>query len=299
MKMNGNLRIPPVKTFPSSTDETRRIVSENQPNFFTGLLVNFSKKILFNDAKNIAIFYLVFLSALAFLESLYEFDGTFFLVQKNNFVNQYGVKIGWFWTLAIVGPFIWFSSKAHNKKDSRDQPLIDIARLGVATACWYGATNLFRYIHELTSHCTSGLSFSLQKCEVEGGDWIHGWDFSGHCFLMLYSILVLTEEASAFRNYQKVTDEVLPTNEDWEDHRKITRIINFFFVAMGVLHVLWFKQLMISVIYYHTWVEEFGGALTAVACWYLTYRVLYPAGFLQSPIDRSKTSKRVSNVKRR
>lgn len=33
-------------------------------------------------------------------------------LQKNNVLNSYFVKLGWFWTCVVVCPFIWYISTA-------------------------------------------------------------------------------------------------------------------------------------------------------------------------------------------
>ncbi|CAI2305995.1 unnamed protein product [Caenorhabditis sp. 36 PRJEB53466] len=276
------------KRNPSKSEPVpRRPVSPNStPNAALGIFVAIARKILFIDARKVALFYLAFITILSFVESRIELDSTYYLVQKHSILNQYGVKMGWFWTLVIVGPFIWFSSRAHNRRD-RDQPIVDICRLGVATALWYISVQLFHRVHAATSSCDKGRRLTRAQCSEKEGVWTPGYDISGHCFLMLYSILIMTEEAVAFRNYQQVTDAVHQMDGDREQHDSFTRLIQYFFVGMLVLHGFWFKQLIISVLYYHLFIEEIMGALVAVGCWFVTYRIAYPSGFLSSPIRRT------------
>lgn len=272
----------------SKSDSTqRRPVSPNStPNAALGIFVAIARKILFIDARKVALFYLAFVTILSFIETRVELDTTYYLVQKQSVLNQYGVKMGWFWTLVIVGPFIWFTSRAHNRRD-RDQPVVDICRLGVATACWWLSVQAFHKVYAATSFCDKGLRLTRAQCSEKEGVWNPGYDISGHCFLMIYSILIITEEAVAYRNYQQVTDAVHQMDGDRDEHDRLTRLIQYFFVAMLVLHAFWFKQIIISVLYYHMFVEEIAGALVAVGCWFLTYRIIYPSGFLSSPINRT------------
>ncbi|CAI58649.1 Acyl-coenzyme A diphosphatase FITM2 [Caenorhabditis elegans] len=266
---------------------TKRPASPNStPNAALGIFVAIARQILFIDARKVALFYLAFVTVLSFIESRIELDSTYYLVQKHSVLNQYGVKMGWFWTLVIVGPFIWFSSKAHNRRD-RDQPIVDVCRLGVGTACWYFSVQFFHKVLALTSMCDKGRTLTRAQCSEKEGVWTPGYDISGHCFLMIYSILIITEEAIAYRHYQQVTDAVHQMDGDREEHDRLTRCIQYFFVAMLFLHAFWFKQIIISVLYYHIFIEEILGAVAAVVCWFVTYRMLYPAGFLASPIRRT------------
>ncbi|KAK6037312.1 hypothetical protein COOONC_25184 [Cooperia oncophora] len=52
---------------------------------------------------------------LSMVGSFVTLDDTLYIVQKYSVFNQYGVKLGWMWTCLIVGPFIWFSSRAHHR----------------------------------------------------------------------------------------------------------------------------------------------------------------------------------------
>uniref|UniRef100_A0A1I7UL22 Fat storage-inducing transmembrane protein 2 n=1 Tax=Caenorhabditis tropicalis TaxID=1561998 RepID=A0A1I7UL22_9PELO len=275
------------KTSKADPPTPRRPASPNStPNAALGIFVAIARQVLFIDARKVALFYLAFVTILSFIESRIELDSTYYLVQKHSVLNQYGVKMGWFWTLVIVGPFIWFASKAHNRRD-RDQPIADVCRLGVATACWYLSVQLFHKVHAATSMCDKGRRLTRLQCSEKEGVWTPGYDISGHCFLMIYSILIITEEAIAYRNYQQVTDAVNQMDGDREEHDRLTRCIQYFFVAMLFLHAFWFKQIIISVLYYHIFAEEILGALVAVGCWFLTYRIMYPSGFLSPPINRS------------
>ncbi|UMM11311.1 hypothetical protein L5515_000661 [Caenorhabditis briggsae] len=264
----------------------RQVSPNSTPNAALGIFLAIARKILFIDARKVALFYLGFVTFLSFLESRIALDSTYYLVQKHSILNQYGVKMGWFWTLVIVGPFIWFTSKAHHRRD-QDQPIIDVCRLGVGTACWYLSVQLFHKIYAATSVCDKGRRLTRAQCSENEGVWTPGYDISGHCFLMIYSILIITEEAVAFRHYQQVTDAVQQMDGDREEHDRLTRLIQYFFVAMLCLHAFWFKQIIISVLYYHIFIEEILGALVAVGCWFVTYRIIYKSGFLSSPINRA------------
>ncbi|KHJ91312.1 hypothetical protein OESDEN_08828 [Oesophagostomum dentatum] len=140
---------------------------------------------------------------------------------------------------------------------------------------------------EWTSRCDLSIRYSRIQCKEKGGVWIPGFDISGHCFLMIYSMLVMAEEANAFREWNQVVhrddDSGLMMREKQE---RRTKLAQYFVVAMLVLNIVWIKQLTISILYYHIMLDKIVGALVAVFWWYLTYHILYPAGFLSPPIHR-------------
>ncbi|VDM77437.1 unnamed protein product [Strongylus vulgaris] len=94
-----------------------------------------ARKFLFIDPKRKALACLAFVSLLSVIGSFITLDDNYYLVQKHSILNQYGVKLGWMWTCFVVGPFIWFASRAHHR--DKDKSIIDILRLAVATGVWY------------------------------------------------------------------------------------------------------------------------------------------------------------------
>ncbi|KJH51059.1 hypothetical protein DICVIV_02726 [Dictyocaulus viviparus] len=209
--------------------------------------IQISRKFLFIDPKKKVVICVAFVILLSLVGSLTTLNNNYYLVQKHSVFNQYGVKLGWMWTCLVIGPFIWFSSRAHYR--DRDKAVIDLLRLAVATFCWY-------------------ISVWLDR----GGVWIRGFDFSGHCFLMIYSMLVMAEEAHAFREWDQILlrDYSLGLVIRMRQERR-TRYVQYCVVGMLILNIVWVA-----------------GTLVAVFCWFITYHKLYPAGFLQSPIQRVK-----------
>uniref|UniRef100_A0A8R1ERM9 Uncharacterized protein n=1 Tax=Caenorhabditis japonica TaxID=281687 RepID=A0A8R1ERM9_CAEJA len=90
-----------------------------------------------------------------------------------------------------------FASKAHNRRE-RDQPIIDVCRLGVATLLWYVSVQFFHKVYAATSSCDKGRRLTRTQCSEKEGVWTPGYDISGHCFLMIYSVLIMAEEVSDF-----------------------------------------------------------------------------------------------------
>lgn len=276
------------------TSQRRLPLKSTAPNFVLGVLIQMARRYLFIDPKKKAVLFLGFVTLLSVIGSFITFDESIYIIQKHSVLNQYGVKLGWMWTCFIVGPFIWFTSRAHYR--DRDKSLIDILRLAVATACWYFSVMQFHRIMQWTSRCDIGFRYSREQCKEKGGVWIPGFDISGHCFILVYSMLVMSEEANAFREWNLVIhrddDSGLVLREKQERRVKFAQ---YFIVLMLLLNVVWINQLAISVLYYHILVDKVAGALIAIFCWYVTYHILYPAGFLQPPIHRVEP---LSNLRR-
>lgn len=61
----------------------------------------------------------------------------------------------------------------------------------------------FVRVERHTSRCEHHHSHfgTRDECHSGGGQWLPGFDISGHTFLLIYSALLLSEEASAYRNW--------------------------------------------------------------------------------------------------
>ncbi|GMT26713.1 hypothetical protein PFISCL1PPCAC_18010, partial [Pristionchus fissidentatus] len=254
----------------------------NQPGTVVGLLLGVASVYLSIPARKKAMFYLMWVAILSLVSALYDFDTAHsYWTQKHNVFNQYGVKIGWFWTVACVGPFIWFASKAASPE--RDRTLLDTLRLVTATGLWYFTVQVFHRILHATSRCdVGGITVGRSECSVKGGHWLLGIDISGHCFLMLFSILIISEEAPALRAFLRAA-------RDRPEHaRQYTQTVNGAFIAMFLLHLFWDFQLIISCLYYHIMFDKVAGAATAVGCWALIYRILAKHRILPAPLGTEK-----------
>lgn len=199
----------------------------------------------------------------------------YYFVQKSNFLNQYGVKLGWFWTCFVVCPFVWCTSRARRKNPQNS--LADLCRVIIATGFWYFCTNGFITFEQMTGHCHGSKSSSRSACRTNGGKWVPGFDISGHCFILIYSILVMCEESLAFRNLPSTPR--LRSLHSQPDHYPIegyTAIIKVFFFLTFVLHILWDFELLISILFYHHVYQKLVGSTIAVLCWFVTYRAWYP-----------------------
>ncbi|CEF65513.1 Fat storage-inducing transmembrane protein 2 [Strongyloides ratti] len=182
--------------------------------------------------------------------------------EKHNFLNQFIVKLGWFWTLSLTIPFVYIIS--HTNHSGNYQFIIkDLFGLIFATISWYICTEYFIWHEKQTGICKIENNFKKsigrEICHTSGGIWINGFDISGHCFLMIYSSLILSEEGKRYKWWLRT---------ETRDKKKITQIL---FSLMGLLDLIWIFQLIITSLYYHTTSHKFFGALFGVGCWFLTH----------------------------
>ena len=99
-----------------------------------------------------------------------------------------------------------------------------------------------------------------QICFELGGKWVPGFDISGHTFLLLYSILLISEEASengdarrriaarlqalTFRNWPlsptSATARKLNRSATIE-YKQRTQTVRYLFVGLFIVHLVWVR----------------------------------------------------------
>ncbi|VDM42986.1 unnamed protein product [Toxocara canis] len=240
---------------------------------FSGIAIQVGRKYLLMKPEKKVIAYLTIVVALSLFAAYMPLSDRHYFVQKENALNKYGVKLGWFWTCFVVGPFVWYAARAHGKDPQG--AIVDLGRIVIATGFWYFCTNGFVAFEQMTGHCHGALSSSRSTCRSDGGKWVPGFDISGHCFILIYSILIICEESASFRQLQAARKKYTQSEPKAIDN--YVSIARFFFLLMLILHLLWDFELLISVLYYHHLFHKLMGALVAVVCWFVTYRAWYPA----------------------
>uniref|UniRef100_A0AC34QH41 FIT family protein n=1 Tax=Panagrolaimus sp. JU765 TaxID=591449 RepID=A0AC34QH41_9BILA len=223
-----------------------------------------------------------------------------YFAKKNNIFNQYGTKVGWFWTLITVGPFMWLTSYLHHNSNLKAAQ--HLVRLVVATGIWYFVTHTFVHIEKTTGRCIGSPHSLRHQCHDSGGKWAPGIDISGHCFLLIYNILILSEESISFKNWPRTarksisfknwprtarsTASRLATVNDVENFKRVTMSVQGLFILLFFFHLFWDFQLLTTCLYYHTLNHKVLGAATAIIAWFLTYRIAFPNFFPGMPIRR-------------
>ncbi|CAB3386006.1 Hypothetical predicted protein [Cloeon dipterum] len=264
------------------------------------LVMHICRKILFVDPKWRVSFYAGVLFIVSFIADVLPIPKTF-LSRSDHILNQYFVKLGWGWTLFLTVPFVALTSFTVCC-GRRQRVLKQLTRILVATISWYCWTNLFTYIETNYGKCyvNKPEAFETKRKCLEGGFFWHGLDISGHAFILVYSSLVLVEEARAIIGWDSIDDlirnEEFVRNENDNDpniarplqaltdaeltvlkssYNKFSSAVRGLFVAIAVLTCIWDVMLFGTALYHHVMVEKFLGGCVAVLTWFLTYKCWY------------------------
>ncbi|CAK5031273.1 unnamed protein product [Meloidogyne enterolobii] len=249
-------------------------------------LTNLANYYLFIDVTKKVIAYLILVSILSVIAEFVELPRDLYI--KHNVFNRFGTKIGWFWTCLLLCPFMWITSLIHN--ESYLKAFYSQIRLLIATIGWYLWTNAFIKFEDQTGVCQGLNNSSKIDCYNGGGKWIPGFDVSGHTFLLLYSILIVSEESFSFKNLPSKPHSFttnLPTNQQIKRFEQIRKFVERNFIGLFVLHLLWDFQLIVTALYYHNFLQKLVGAAIAVGCWAVTYRFWFVVGFPFLPMRRN------------
>ncbi|XP_070695741.1 acyl-coenzyme A diphosphatase FITM2 isoform X2 [Pempheris klunzingeri] len=148
------------------------------------------------------------------LKELQLVPQTYFSSSRNA-LNVYFVKVSWGWTLLLLTPFLLLS----NSSFSRSVAFLGrrLLSLLVASAIWYICTETFFYIEDVTGSCfeTDAMDVintefaSKAGCRQAGFHW-HGYDISGHSFILAYSSLFIVEETAPMATLKTASLSALP-----------------------------------------------------------------------------------------
>lgn len=206
---------------------------------------------------------------------------------KHNFFNIWFVKLGWGWTLALVGAFVYLTAYTYccGKMDLIKKHL---ARLGVATVWWYFWTSMFNFIENTTGFCSTEGFYNKKACIQANGYW-NGFDVSGHAFLLIYCALIIAEEVRVMKFWSRIP-EVLQTEEERRYSERLseenfaivknsyldnTPYIRALVVALTFLIVIWDMMLLSTILHFHNMPQKLTGGTLAILGWYVTYQLWY------------------------
>jgi hypothetical protein len=252
-----------------------------------------AKKYLFLPVDQKALFYLVSVTLLSIFASYYPPSEGYYLASKGNALNRYGTKIGWFWTIITVGPYIWLTSYLHHK--NHPEAMKHLSRLLIATGMWYFVTATFIHVEKITSRCVdhqTGSPSNLDECSLAGGKWAPGIDISGHAFMLIYMCLVISEEAKSFMYWPNTPKRNLriASVQECNEFKMYTNCVQALFLILFFFHIFWDFQLLITCLFYHNASHKLIASGTAIACWAISYRFWYPMAFPGEPIQRKMKS---------
>lgn len=268
----------------------------------TMVLLHVCKKTIFFDVNLKVALYLGSLFLVSLIGDFVPFPRSYFS-RSDNLFNVYFVKIGWFWTLLFSVPYLALSSYTICCGDIKRLYRNHFPRIAIATMFWYGWTKFFNVIETTFGRCSTRGFETKSTCLKAGHLW-QGFDISGHAFILIYSSLVLIEEARPIVNWEAIKDLLrneehnrnggdgargsLMTNplKNLKDdqiknlqvlYQKYTPLVRILFVGMTALQLLWDVMLVCTMLYYHNMVEKVISGIIAILTWYFTYRAWYPS----------------------
>ncbi|CAG5116123.1 unnamed protein product [Candidula unifasciata] len=213
-----------------------------------------------------------------------------FMADRHNVLNQYFVKLGWGWTFTFVGIYILLTSFVYCCRDVA-KICQHLMRLVVGTLWWYLCTSVFMHIESTMGICTQPGHGDKAACLEAGKSWL-GFDISGHVFLEIHCLLIISEEVKTFKEWKRLgeilhsehlqdkrnlsEDEILQAQMNY---KTLTPFIKVVVLILTIMLVLFEFMLLISTIYrFHTLPQKVSASFIAVICWFLSYRVLFRSG---------------------
>ncbi|XKL63410.1 hypothetical protein PGB90_005774 [Kerria lacca] len=259
---------------------------------FLIILLNLCKKIVFFNTYVRILAYITCLFALSSITDVLPLPRYF----TSNFFNQYFVKLGWFWTLFTSIPFVFMTSCTYccGKKYMVYRHM---TRLAIATFFWFFWVNFFIYIEKIYGYCIERRDIQTKViCTSTGFHW-HGFDLSGHAFLLIYSNLILIEEARPILGWEGIQDLIRDEsyarnnklssfgplrNLNYSEFNQLEKLyekylpfvrINFFLITC--ISVIWDIMLLSTILYFHSMPEKLLSGIISIIIWYLTYKFWY------------------------
>jgi len=221
-----------------------------------------------------------------------------YMANKHNVFNVFFVKWGWLWTLVLVVPFVVLTSYTYSCGTVELVRKHVIRVLVVATTIWFLCVRTFNYIEHITGSCYEG-EFIKDKssCRNSGFVWL-GFDISGHCFLLVFSNLVILEEVKVFKNWERIGEMLTKHDSSAKEDgdlllsplRKLTKTqvdslrssyhvqtprIKYLLVGITFLSCMWEVMLLCTCLFFHSMPQKITGTVIAILAWFLTYQMWY------------------------
>jgi hypothetical protein len=156
-----------------------------------------------------------------------------------------------------------------------------IVRLLLDTTLWWLFTGGFDWLLLISGSCSESTLFDIRSCKRAGHSW-SGMDISGHCFLLLFSTLVLTEEYSALlpayeELFRPASRQSKPLSVELNLPVWNTLLVQIAHYLIIALRLLWIFMMAITSLYYHTFLDKMLGLAFAYTSWKLVYGYLLPS----------------------
>lgn len=261
------------------------------------MIMHVCKKTVFFDVNLKVALYMGALFLISLIGDFAPYPKTYF-ARSDNLFNVYFVKMGWAWTLSLCLPFLLMTSRVICAGDTNRLLAHHIPRVLIATGFWFIWTKSFNFIENMYGRCNMR-GFETKPTCLKAGHFWNGFDISGHVFILIYSSLVLIEEARPIvgwehikehlRNeeHNRISHEKSTTNplRNLSDHEfnlvkqlyeQYTPYIRMLFIGISVLQLLWDVMLVCTMLYYHRMIEKVLSGIFAILTWFFTYRAWFP-----------------------
>ncbi|KAL6713518.1 hypothetical protein ACLMJK_008983 [Lecanora helva] len=205
---------------------------------------------------------------------------------KHNILNDYFVKVAWFWVTLAYAWFLALSPTTGPTIQSKNgwvltpQRLRGILRWVLVTTWWalvtqwcFGPGLIDRGFRVTGGVCKlsdrlEGKAGSGRACKALGGEWRGGHDISGHVFILVLGSAFLGFEGWLGKGrVDKVHGEGSVGGDEEEEEGGGSWGMGMPLVVMGFS---WWMLLMTAA-FFHTWFEKFTGLLTAYAGIFVVY----------------------------
>ncbi|KAL5337604.1 inositol phospholipid synthesis and fat-storage-inducing TM-domain-containing protein [Aspergillus crustosus] len=228
-----------------------------------------------------------------------------YFARKDNIFNIYFVKIGWIWFTSAFASLILASPPSPHRGRRQAQ---SFARYALVTVVWYATTQWFfgpaivdrsfvltggkceavlRGLSEsqsvqekgvvgaaVSGEESLGVYFTAAACKAAGGAWRGGHDVSGHVFMLVLVTAVLAFEALGVIAPEtegvdgKKTEGDFSVDKGSESEGEVrTWALRFVGLVVG----LGYWMLLMTAIWFHTWLEKANGLVLSLAAVYTIY----------------------------
>ncbi|XP_050434560.1 acyl-coenzyme A diphosphatase FITM2 [Adelges cooleyi] len=260
----------------------------------TVILFGCRKYLFFSTQKRLFVYFVLLVSSIV---GDYVNVPKIYFADSSTFLNQYFVKLGWFWTTLLTASFMVTTCKVFYT-DSRQKIAKHVSRLVVATFFWYFWTKMFNCLDDSYGTC-SEKGLKRIECRKAGKVW-QSFDISGHVFILIYSILVMISEARPIIGWDKIQDAIIAEDNARQTGKKaklnylnendlntlkiaykqMTPYVKFVFIVIAIFVAIWELMLLTTMMYFHKMPEKLLAGLIAMLTWFLTYKLWYTSQFL-------------------
>ncbi|XP_039258622.2 acyl-coenzyme A diphosphatase FITM2-like [Styela clava] len=217
---------------------------------------------------------------LSAFREFFDIPETYFS-SKRNILNQYFVKFGWAWTLALSALYVLTGTVNYYKQYKR-KLFNALARSVILTIFWFLFTiTLFGAVSRITyPDCVNydgkiieNVTDERSCMKLAGKHYWIGFDISGHAFILTLTILMISSELQ--KQYWKTSER----SEGYVGlHSKAAMdiLLPFFYGLNLVLIFIWGISLIATCLYFHVFLSKMLGAGFGIFSWWICYFKIFP-----------------------